>query len=147
MGEQLREAHDRPEGDDQEHEARRRLPPRRRRGVLVRVGVVVGRQEVVAVPDGLDEHEDAPERRRNDGGEHGLAAAVCADFGRDREVGEHEGDDREHDQRRETASRPVDAERLLAVGEPSDERAQADNAGGDDHHGGIDGIPWQGFGR
>ena len=85
--------------------------------MLFGTGVVIVRQEVVAVPDGLDEDENTPQRCRDDGYEERLAAALGADAGRDREVGEHERDDREHDQCRKFPARPIDAKRLLAVGD------------------------------
>ena len=40
--------------------------------MLVGTGVVIVRQEVVAVPDGLDEDEDAPQRCRDEGREQRL---------------------------------------------------------------------------
>ena len=85
--EDFREARNRDEGDEEKHQAQRRLPARGRRGMLFGTGMVIVRQEVVAVPDGLDEDENAPQHRRDDRYEERLAAAVGADAGRDREVG------------------------------------------------------------
>ncbi len=42
-----------------------------------------------------------------------------------------------------SAARPLDAKRLLAVGQAADQRAEADDARGDDHHGGIHGVAGQ----
>ncbi|MCE2725514.1 MAG: hypothetical protein LW698_01880 [Planctomycetaceae bacterium] len=42
-----------------------------------------------------------------------------------------------------SAARPLDAKRLLAVGQAADQRAETDDARRDDHHGGIDRVTGQ----
>ena len=73
----LREPDDGDQRDDQQAEADERRAVRRRlaRGLRRPRRVVALGQEVVAVADGLDEHEQPVERERGDGGERELRAA------------------------------------------------------------------------
>jgi hypothetical protein len=101
------------------------------------IGRIGSRDEIIPVAYGLYENEDRPERRGSQGHEPELRAAVRAGG---RACRKHRYDERErrhHDKRGKAGSSPLDTEGLLMVRETSDQNAQADDTGTNDHHGGV----------
>src|SRR6185436_8848566 len=100
--------------DEQQPQAEQRGPGRRRRGVVVRRGVL-RRQEVVAVADGLDEHEDAVQRERGGPGERELRGRVRGPGGRGRETRQDEREGGDRGERGEGRRHALDPELQLVV--------------------------------
>ena len=117
-------------------------PVRGRRRVRFLV-VAFEREEVVAVPHGLDEDERAVEHQRDDSGEDKLRRAEHrTGRGRD-DVRQNQREGGERGQHGQCGARSVDLKSLFVMARAAPEQAQADDAVAHDHDGGEDRVACQ----
>ena len=115
-----------------------RLPGGGRRGVDGFVGGgAPGRQEVVTMADGLEEHEHAPHHEGRDGHEAELRRRVARPLRADGEGRHHQHQRHERGERRQRRAGALDPEALLPVAQRAEQHAGADDAVGDDHDGRV----------
>jgi len=111
--------------------------------VHVDIRRAVGRKEIVAIANRLNEDEFQPERSRCHRNEHELRIAIGADARRRGEDRQHQREGRHRDQRRKAGVRSLNAKALLAVREPARYDARANHTVADDHHRGVDRVARQ----
>ena len=105
------------------------------------LGVLLDRQEVVAVADGLDEDEQGVERERGDRGEGELGGGELAEGRALGERGQHERERRQRAHRGQRGRRPLGVEVGEAPSQRADDQAEADDPVARDHHRREHGVP------
>jgi len=95
-----------------------------------------GRQEVIAVPDGLDENERAVERQRDGCDEDKLRRTEKRTWHARCEVWQNEGEYGERGQNGKCGARCLNLKPLFAMARATPEQAQCDDAVAHNHNGG-----------
>ena len=100
----------------------------------------LNREEVIAMPHGLDENERAVEHQRDDTGEDQLRRAEKRTGRAGGDVRQHQGERGERGQHRQRGAGAVKLKSLLVMTRPAPEQAHPDDAVAHDHHGGVHGV-------
>ena len=111
------------------------------RAVVILIRAV---EEIVPVANGLDEDEGEIEDQRYRADEDELNRRVDRAEGRDGVVRQHQRQRRQRAQHGQRRGGALELERLLVVKPGAEDKAQSDNAVGDDHHGREHGVAGDG---
>ncbi|PAV92563.1 hypothetical protein WR25_14994 [Diploscapter pachys] len=128
----LGEQHDDDQRDKQDAKCRPRGLVAGRRDMRLRLDIAC-RQEIVAVPHRLHQHERAVEDEADHRDEDQLRGGIGRPRRTGRVIGQDQRQDGQRRQRRQRRADPAQREALLAVHHPAGQQAQPDDEGQDDH--------------
>ena len=144
----LGKADNRDQRDDKQTDAEKSSSAAGRSCVCLLI-VRLDREEVVAMPHGLDEHERAVQHQRYKPGKNELRPAIERAKCACRVVWKNQSEAGERSQHRERCARALDLKSLLMIAGAAHEQTEADDAVAHDHDGSENRVACQpcGFGR